>query len=81
MTNREKFKELFGFDIGEVFLSPDKMLAWMQRDYRTPNSLWLREHSTGDGEVEDNAVCPYCISKMKWSQRSNYCPNCGKKLS
>ena len=77
MTNGEKFREVFDFDIIEIFNVPERILKWAQTDYRTPNDFWRKEDR---GQVEFSAVCPRCGVGMLWSNRSNYCPNCGLNL-
>lgn len=33
MTNKEKFKEIFDFDLEGIFNYPDKILNWMSKEY------------------------------------------------
>lgn len=77
MTNKEKFKEIFDFDLEGIFNYPDKILNWMSKEYRTPNDFWRKEDR---GNVEYSAVCPRCNYECPWSERGNYCKNCGLNL-
>lgn len=77
MTNGEKFREVFDFDLSGIFNHPDKILSWLSKEYRTPNDFWRKEDR---GEAEFSAVCPRCDYDCPWSERGNYCKNCGLNL-
>ena len=81
MTTQEKIAELvnirdnFNYTLAprEVF---DDAIKALRQPIR-PKGHWDKKDI---GHVEYSAVCSECGEWTYWSERSNFCPNCGAKM-